>query len=73
MTTIQLMWAASLVIALVTLPVGAFRMLIYRSGEIDHTPTLHKAAWVAVALGSTALLVFVALTIYLLATGQRPI
>ncbi len=73
MSTAQVVWAVSLVVTLTTLPVGAIRMVIYRSGQIDHTPTLHRVAWLAVGLGSIALAVFVAMTLWFLATGQRPV
>lgn len=65
MSTLQLAWAASLVITLWLLPVGFIRMLAYRSREIDHTSTMRTAAWVAVSLGAVSLAVFITITIAL--------
>ena len=51
MSPLQVVWAASLVATLWALPLGYVRMLAYRSGEIDHTPTMRTSAWFALSLG----------------------
>jgi hypothetical protein len=55
MTGLQLVWARSLLVTLTALPVGLVRMVAYRSGEIDHQPTLLVAAMVGLALGLAGL------------------
>jgi hypothetical protein len=72
MSAAQVIWGISGICALLLLPVGAFRMLAYRSGEVDHTSTLRSVAVLALGLGALAFLVFAVLTAWFLATGQRP-
>lgn len=72
MTPAQIAWVVSLVVAGGLLPVGVIRMLIYRSGEIDHTPTMRSVARFALITGGVALLVFLALTVWFLAVGAPP-
>lgn len=67
MSPLQLAWAVSLLVTLTALPVGAVRMVAYRSGEIDHTKTLLIAASVALSLGVVALLALVVTSVMLLA------
>ena len=73
MTAAQTAWVVSLVIAGGLLPVGAIRMLIYRSGDIDHTPTLRFVAWFALIVGAAAFTVWAGLTVWFLATGRSPV
>ncbi|MFZ5848211.1 MAG: hypothetical protein ACOYX5_12595 [Actinomycetota bacterium] len=73
MTTAQVIWAVSGLTAFLLLPVGAFRMVAYRSGEVDHTPQLRLVARLALGIGGVALMVFAATTIWFLATGERPV
>jgi len=44
-------WMIALIVTLGALPAGIVRMLAYRSGQIDHTPTMRIAAGFALALG----------------------
>lgn len=67
MSSLQLAWAVSLLVTLTALPVGAVRMVAYRSGEIDHTQTLLIAASVGLSLGVVALLALVVTSVMLLA------
>jgi hypothetical protein len=69
----QVLWAVTGIMAFLLLPVGAIRMIAYRSREIDHTPTLRKVAVFALGLGGAAFVLFVVLSIWFLATGQRPL
>jgi len=73
MTPAQVAWLVSLVVAGGLLPVGAIRMLIYRSGDIDHTPALRFVAWFALIIGGVALAVWAGLTVWFLATGASPL
>jgi hypothetical protein len=73
MSVPQVLWAVTGIIAFLLLPVGAIRMIAYRSREIDHTPTLRKVALLALGLGGAAFVLFVALSIWFVATGQRPL
>ena len=66
MTPLQLAWAVSLLVTLTALPVGAVRMIAYRSGEIDHTQTLLIAASVALSIGVVALLALLVTSVMLL-------
>ena len=68
-----LIWAVSGICAFLLLPVGAIRMIAYRSGEVDHTPALRSVARLALGIGGAALLVFAGLTGWFLATGTRPL
>lgn len=72
MSAAALLWAVSGITALLLLPVGAFRMLAYRSGETDHTPTLRAVAVMALGVGGVAALLFIGLTVWFLATGEQP-
>jgi hypothetical protein len=67
MSPLQVAWAASLVTTLWALPLGFFRMLAYRSGEIDHTPTMRISAWFALSLGLLGLVSLVVFSALLLA------
>ncbi len=66
MSGLQIVWAASLLVVLGALPVGAYRMVAFRSGEVDHTRTMLVAAWVALGLGAAALVVLVVTTVLML-------
>jgi hypothetical protein len=72
MSTTQVLWAVAGIVAFLLLPVGAIRMIAYRSQEIDHTPTLRNVAVFALALGGSAFVLFIVLSIWFVATGQRP-
>jgi hypothetical protein len=72
MSTAQTLWAVCAITAFLLLPVGAVRMVAYRSGEVDHTPALRAVAVLALGLGTVALVGFLALTVWFLATGGRP-
>ena len=73
MTGAQTAWVVSLVVAGGLLPVGAIRMLVYRSGEIDHTPTMRRVAVFALVGGGVALVVWAVLTVWFLASGTSPV
>lgn len=73
MGTAQVIWAVSGIVALMLIPVAGIRMIAYRSREVDHTPELHFVARLALWLGAVALVVFLATTVWFLATGQRPV
>lgn len=66
MSLLEVAWVASLVTTLWALPLGFIRMLAYRSGEIDHTPTMRTSAWFALSLGLLGLLCLVVLSVVLL-------
>ena len=72
MSTAQLVWAVSGICAFMLLPVGAVRLLAYRSRQVDHTPPLRAVALLAVGLGTAALAVFLVLGAWLLLTGRGP-
>jgi hypothetical protein len=72
MTAVGLVWSISAIVAFGLLPVGALRMVAYRSGEVDHTQALRFVAWLAVVLGGLGALVFVVLTVWFVATERRP-
>jgi hypothetical protein len=65
-SALQLAWDASLLVLLTALPMGAIRMIAYRSGEIDHSQTMLIAASVALSIGLVALLVLVVTSALLL-------
>ncbi|WP_148574059.1 hypothetical protein [Nocardioides caldifontis] len=67
MSPLLVAWGASLIVTLWALPVGIVRMLAYRSGETDHTPTMRTAAQVALALGLLGLVSLAVLSVLLLA------
>lgn len=73
MSTTGWIWAASGICAFLLLPVGAFRMLAYRSGEVDHSPQLRLVALLALGIGGLALVTFAVTTGWFLATGSRPL
>lgn len=73
MSVAGVVWAVSLIAALGLLPVGLLRLVAYRSGGVDHTAGLHLVARLALVVGGLALLVFVAVTVWLLVTGHRPV
>lgn len=66
MSIVEAAWAVSGVVAFLLLPVGAVRMVAYRSREVDHTPGLRSVAVFALSLGGAALVVFLGLTVWLL-------
>jgi hypothetical protein len=66
MSALQLLWGASLLVTLASLPVGAVRMVAYRSGEVDHSPTMRLVAWIAVVVGLVALGVLLVTSVLLL-------
>ncbi|MFC5730408.1 MULTISPECIES: hypothetical protein [Nocardioides] len=55
-------WTVSLLVTACTLPIGIIRTLAYRSGQIDHTPTMRTVAIFAMSLGLLGLLCFAALS-----------
>jgi hypothetical protein len=59
-------WVVALIVTVGGLFPGAIRTLAYRSGQIDHTPTMRTAAIFAVALGLVGLVCLVALSVVLL-------
>jgi uncharacterized membrane protein YhfC len=72
MGTAQAVWALCGIVALLLLPVGAFRWIAYRSGETDHTPALRDVALMALGIGGAAFAGFLGLTAWFLATGRNP-
>jgi hypothetical protein len=66
MSGLQIAWMLSLLITVTALPVGMIRMLVYRSGETDHTQTMLIAAWVALGIGSLALVALAATSLLIL-------
>ena len=73
MGVLELVWAIAGICALLLLPVGAIRMVAYRSGEVDHTSALRTVAVLALGIGGAALVVFLVLSGWFLATGERPL
>jgi hypothetical protein len=69
----QIVWAVSFLVLLTTLPVGVMRMVIYRSGDIDHTPTHRLVAWLALTIAGVAFAVLVATTVWFVVRGERPL
>lgn len=65
MSNLQVWWGIALIVTLGTLPVGIIRTLVYRSGEIDHTPTMRKAAAFALSLGLAGLVALAVLSVVL--------
>jgi hypothetical protein len=51
-------WALSFMAAMWFLPLGAFRLIIYRSGQVDHTPGMQKVARTILMIGVVALVLF---------------
>lgn len=72
MDAAQVGWVVSLVVAVVLLPVGGIRAIAYHSGEADHTRGMRFVARLALGLGTLALAVLVALTLWFLAADRRP-
>lgn len=70
MDTAQLVWGGSGIAAFLLLPVGAIRLVAYRSGQVDHTPTMRRVAHLALGLGGLALAIFTASTMWLLLAGD---
>lgn len=73
MSAAQVVWATALIVTLTMLPVGAVRMVVYRSRQIDHTPTHRFVAWLALGIGLAGLVVLVVMTVWFLGAGERPI
>lgn len=67
MDTLTFWWAIALIVTAGALPVGIIRTLIYRSGDIDHTPTMRTVAIFAVALGLVGLVALVVLSLVIVA------
>lgn len=61
-------WAASLVATGWLLPMGVWRMLAYRSEQVDHTPGMRMVAILALGLGALAAACFIGLTIWIVAS-----
>jgi hypothetical protein len=72
MTVAQTLWVISGVTAFMVLPVGAIRMVAYRSREVDHTPALRGVALTALGLGAAGLVLFVGLTLWFVSSGNEP-
>jgi len=72
MHTLGTLWVACAIAACMLLPVGGIRLLAYRSGGVDHTPTMRRVALLALGLGTAALAGFAVLTVWFLATGEPP-
>jgi hypothetical protein len=73
MSTMTVVWLGSAIAAFMLLPVGAIRLLAYRSGSVDHTPTMRAVALLALGLGTVALVLFAGLSVWLLVAGERPL
>jgi len=58
-------WGVALIVTLGALPVGILRTVVYRSGDIDHTPTMRTVAIFAMTLGLVGLVCLVALSVAL--------
>lgn len=69
MSTLYAAWAATLVTAAWLLPIGAIRMLAYRSGEVDHAPGMRNVALMALGLGAVALIACVVITVVIVVQG----
>ena len=67
MSGLEFAWCVALLATLCLLPVGVIRTVIYRSGEIDHTPAMRTVAMLVLVLGLVGLLAFVALTVAIFA------
>lgn len=65
MSSLQIAWAAGLLVTLTALPVGVVRIVALRSGEVGHRHELVPAARVAVTLGLAGLLTLVVCTVLL--------
>jgi len=66
MSALEVAWGAALVVTLTVLPMGAVRVIAYRSREVDHTPTMRTAAVFALSLGLAGLVALVVLSALLL-------
>jgi len=67
MDGVRLAWLIALVSAGWLLPVGAVRMLAYRSGDVDHTRGMRFVAIMALSGGAVAAVALVVLSIWLAA------
>lgn len=67
-----MLWVACGVSAFLLLPVGAVRLLAYRSGEVDHTPALRAVAVFALVGGGVAFAGFLVLALVLAVRGDAP-
>lgn len=56
-------WGLSFMAALWFLPMGAIRLMVYRSKEIDHTRGMQKVARTILSIGIVALVLFAILTV----------
>jgi hypothetical protein len=72
MSIAQALWVVCGIVAVLLLPVGAFRWVAYRSGETDHTPALRGVALMALGLGAVGFVAFLGLTVWFLAAGRQP-
>lgn len=68
MNGLQFAWVASVVAMGWFLPIGAIRMLAYRSGQVDHSLGMRNVAVLALALGGVATVCMIVLTV-LIVTG----
>lgn len=66
MSPLEIALGISIIVTVGALPVGIFRMVVYRSGDIDHTRTMLVAAWFALGLGLLGLVCSVVLGVALL-------
>ncbi len=62
MSALQIAWGVALIVTVGALPVGAFRMLAYRTEPDWHTRTMGVAARFALGLGLLALVCLVVLS-----------
>lgn len=62
-------WAITLLAALWLVPYTMVRTLAYRSGQIDHTPTMKKVAIFSVTLTAIDVFALAVLSILILARG----
>lgn len=69
MDTLTAVTAAAIIIAGATLPAGVWRVLAYRSGQVDHTPGMRGVAALAMVLGAGSLLVVVVCVVLLATRG----
>ncbi|MDP9822471.1 hypothetical protein [Nocardioides massiliensis] len=67
MDTLAVVTAAAALITGMTLPAGVWRILAYRSGQVDHTPGMRNVGILALSLGIVSATVL-AVCVVLLAT-----
>lgn len=65
MDTLSVVTAAAALITGMTLPAGVWRVLAYRSGQVDHTPGMRNVAILALGLGVASAAVLVACVVLL--------